>query len=335
MQDDNPLPRIIIEDTPVEEQHANFLDASSGNMEERARAPFANDDNVDDAAHILTPKGTSEPKTKWFGQRKKSRATPLEPANLELLERRTSVLHDVNISPGAGGMKQMKLQRLSMTPDKRFRRRISDEELSKIDRKNSVEYVVENGIPRKIENGNVNSITAMHIKSIKELLLEMGTNAKVQADLHNLAVSYCNKYNSKFSIVILSVSLISSVANPILEKYGKAIHVIFTTTMFALIGSLNVMYNYLAYSTRAEQHKHARDAFLQIVEVIDIAMAVEQEKAGSADEFRQVMTEVQQLRHHLTSFCPELPSYIVEKYSKILLPSISKNKGDDESEDLI
>uniref|UniRef100_A0A6C0LLV1 SMODS and SLOG-associating 2TM effector domain-containing protein n=1 Tax=viral metagenome TaxID=1070528 RepID=A0A6C0LLV1_9ZZZZ len=177
--------------------------------------------------------------------------------------------------------------------------------------------------PEILEKTTKTSDSGEEFKNPKALLNKYRKESSLLAEIHTKSSLYCESRNQFCTLFALTLSLLCSVVDPILQRYAEDIQKIFTTASFALIGGLNVMFNFLAWQQKSEHHKQARDAHRQIVEIVELAFAYSAEKEY---DFNKVLNEIRQIHTNLTKITPPIPGPISLKYEKILSPSLLKSE---------
>ena len=158
------------------------------------------------------------------------------------------------------------------------------------------------------------------LKDIHALLLKYRKESLLLSEIHMAASEYCANRNTYCTLIALTVSLLCSCTDPIIEGYfGCSVHKLFTTISFAFIGGLNVVFNFLAFQRREEKHKQTRDSYLQIVDMIEMALVITQEQ-----NLNKVMSDVKQMRNAILKNSYSIPHCISGKYESILSPSLLK-----------
>ena len=163
-------------------------------------------------------------------------------------------------------------------------------------------------------------------KDPRNLLAKYRTESQLLSEIHNKSAEYCSSRNQFCTLFALTISLVCSVVDPILQRYAEDVQKIFTTVSFAFIGGINVMFNFLAYQQKSELHKQARDSHRQIVEMVEVTFAYSNSDESINYDFNKVLNEIRQIHTNLTKISPPIPSPIALKYDKILCPSLLKRE---------
>ena len=175
-------------------------------------------------------------------------------------------------------------------------------------------------------SSNINTINSSEeFKDPKSLLCKYRKESSLMSEIHNKSSEFCLSKNKFCTLFALTVTLLCSVADPILQKYAEDAQKIFTTASFAFIGGINVMFNFLAWQQKAELHKQARDSHRQIIEKVEMSFAYSAVSEGPYD-FTKALNEISQIHTNLTKIAPPIPPSISEKYETILCPSLLKRE---------
>ena len=187
--------------------------------------------------------------------------------------------------------------------------------------------VIKSFHPQLLTFQSKTSDSGAEFKDPKALMCKYRTESLLLAEIHTKAAQYCDYRNTFCTLFALSVSLLCSVLDPILQRYAEDLQKVFTTASFALIGGLNVMFNFMAFQQRCEHHKQTRDAHRQIVEVVEVSLAYASTNTiGDDYDFTKILGEIRQIHTNLTKISPPIPSSIAQKYEKILCPSLLKRE---------
>lgn len=188
-----------------------------------------------------------------------------------------------------------------------------------------------------IENANYNPSTVANahseastipsqedIRDIRVLLIKYKKEAFLMSEIHMLSARYCRNNNQYCTIVALLLSILCSIANPIIIEYSsKQIHELFSSITFAFIGGLNVVFNFIAYQKRMEQHKQVQVYYIQIIDIVEHALAV---SSGVKYDFNKVLSDVRSIRNTIAKNGPPVPNHIAKRYESILVSSLVKHE---------
>lgn len=156
----------------------------------------------------------------------------------------------------------------------------------------------------KSSNYNISEIS-----NVKQLLVNLHRSSKFNANLHLSALKYYSKINSRCNIFLLSLSLLSSIAIPILSRVDSEAEQVVSSIMLTTIGGLGVILNRLGFQSKIEKHREARVSYTEIVDLIEMAMAYANDSDSNYD-FTYVLNEVQQIKHNLNKYTPPIPDNI-------------------------
>ena len=158
-----------------------------------------------------------------------------------------------------------------------------------------------------------NDYDVAEIRSVRQLLINLHRSARLNADVHYESLKHYESMNLKSNIMLLTISLIASVISPVLDNMKTSVSQIFTSASLTLIGGLGVILNRLGFQTKIEKHRQARESFIEIVDLIEMAMAyANEEEASRKYDFTHVLNEVQQIRHNLNKFAPPISDEVME-----------------------
>lgn len=164
-----------------------------------------------------------------------------------------------------------------------------------------------------------------NFKDPKSLLIKYRTESLLLSEIHNKSSEYCFTRNQICMILSLTITLICSIIDIVLQKY-KNTQNFFTTISFIFIGTINVIFNFLAYQQKAELHKQVRDSYCQIVEMIEVTFAYTNSREVICYDINRVLGEIRQIHNNLTKITPPIPRHISKKYESILCPSLIKRE---------
>lgn len=177
-------------------------------------------------------------------------------------------------------------------------------------KRDSITPTIERSVSQFIRHHSIDEI-----KGIKELLINLHKSSVLNSEIHYQCYKHYEQLNTKANIGLLSISLFASILSPILERYDHESNQLFSTVSLAMIGGLGVILNRLGYQTRIEKHRQVHESFVEIIDLIEIAMAyANEEGAGSSTyDMTHVLNEVRQIRHNLNKFAPPASNHIVER----------------------
>jgi hypothetical protein len=174
------------------------------------------------------------------------------------------------------------------------------------------------------------SMNDAEITNMRDLLRSLRTNSRLYAEMHTIASRYCGLWNTRLTVFVLAIALLCSIISPILSMVNADVKDVFTSSAFALIGGLNVIFNFLAFQTREQKHLHVRNDFIHIAELIEIAVACASDpEHDKTYDFNNVLLEVQQIKSKVTQHSQPLPAHILEKYASIAMPNIIRHEHAD------
>jgi hypothetical protein len=153
------------------------------------------------------------------------------------------------------------------------------------------------------------------LRSIKDLLLNLHKSAKLNSEMHFESLEYFIGLNTKANILLLVMSIMGSIAGPILENHAPEIHSIFNSIALSIVGGWGLIINKLNYQTQVEQHRQAKESYDEIVDLIEMAIAYANESEAYHNyDFTHVLNEVQHIRQDLNKFTQPIPRYVLDKF---------------------
>lgn len=163
-------------------------------------------------------------------------------------------------------------------------------------------------------------------RDIQTLLIKYRKEALLLSEIHMLSSRYCTHYNQICTLTSLILSIMCSVANPIIVEYtSKQMHELFSSITFAFIGGLNVVFNFIAFQQRAERHKQIQEHYVQIIDTIEVALAISNEEGvDTSFDFNKILSDVRVIKNTIAKNSITIPSKIANRYDFIISKSLRK-----------
>lgn len=147
----------------------------------------------------------------------------------------------------------------------------------------------------------------------KNLLTRFRYRYKIAAAAHNLTATQYSKVHTYLTFVVLCVNLAGTIVVNIMSGISNAASssAIINSVFFAVSGGLTAANNLFNFSKVAQQHVQLRDEYNRIVDLIDIAVAADNDDGGY--DFNKVLSEIQELNANLKRGAIQIPKFVQDR----------------------
>ena len=152
-------------------------------------------------------------------------------------------------------------------------------------------------------------------RGMRALLERMRTRHHAYASMHTAAGRSAAAHHQNFTVAILAIVLVTTLTTSALQELAPARWTtLASNAAIAVIGGLTAINNFLGYQGREKGHRSAKREHLRAADLIDIAIAVDDEDPLNSYDYSGVLGEIQGIHDSLKKTAGEIPAWVARKY---------------------
>lgn len=173
------------------------------------------------------------------------------------------------------------------------------------------------------------------ISGMRALLEQIRARHHAYAAMHTAASRSAAAYHRNFTVAILVITLITTLVTNVIQDLVEPLWTTLVSNVaLALIAGLTSINNFLGYQKREVEHRDARNAHLRAADLIDIAIACDDEDPDVTYDYTSVLEEIQEIHDGLKKLTVGIPTWIAEKYPEYEAPWLLRSEeGSSDADD--
>jgi hypothetical protein len=169
---------------------------------------------------------------------------------------------------------------------------------------------------------------------MRSLLEKMRARHHAYAAMHIAAGRSAASFHRNFTVAILVITLVTTLVTNVIQDLVEPVWTTLVSNVaLALIAGLTAINNFLGYQKREVEHRDARNAHLRAADLIDIAIACDDEDPDVNYDYASVLEEIQEIHDGLKKLTVGIPTWIAEKYPEYEAPWLLRSEGSSDSDD--
>jgi hypothetical protein len=122
-------------------------------------------------------------------------------------------------------------------------------------------------------------------------------------------------------VAILVITLVTTLATNIIQDLIAPVWTtLVSNAALVLIAGLTAINNFLGFQKREVEHREARFGHLRVADLIDIAIACDDEDPEVTYDYSSVLEEVQEIHDNLKKMSVEIPDWLAVMYPEYEAP---------------
>ena len=162
---------------------------------------------------------------------------------------------------------------------------------------------------------------------MRALLEKMRRRHYAYAAMCSAAARWAAGLHKKLTVAILLVSLLASLVTAFLQEDRRWAAATGNAAL-AVVAGLTAVNNFLAFARREEQFRNSKEAHFRAADLIDIALACEDDASGAVYDYTSVLEEIQEAHDTLKKNAIEIPAWIAKEYPEYEAPWLLRDRAD-------
>jgi len=156
---------------------------------------------------------------------------------------------------------------------------------------------------------------------MRALLVRMRTRHLAYASMHIAAGRSAAAFHRNFTVAILVIALITTLTTSAMQELvAMRWTTLASNAAITLIGGLTAINNFLGYKGREKDHASCKRDHVRAADLIDIAIAVDEEDPNTTYDYTSVLEEIQGIHDSLKLSTTTIPAWIAEQYPEYEAP---------------
>ncbi|GFR91545.1 hypothetical protein ElyMa_002595300 [Elysia marginata] len=175
-----------------------------------------------------------------------------------------------------------------------------------------------------------------HPHAMRRLLEKTRTRHHAYAAMHAAAGRSAASIHKNFTVAILTTTLVTTLATNLMQEdlIDPRWTTLVSNASLALVAGLTAINNFLGYQKRGAEHREIQNSHLGAAELIDIAIACDDENPNKVYNYTSVLEEIQEIHKHLKKATVGIPAWVAKKYPEYEAPWLLRKSSPTASDDL-